>query len=83
MKEYSFPSHYHLPLLYGANAQSDYSYVQQGEFGITAGVAHYFFFGDLNTRGINRPKPAVGGGILPENNSTITLHCGLVLIMPN
>lgn len=34
-------------------------YVQQGEFGITAGGAHYF--GDLNTRsGINRPKPALG-----------------------
>ena len=35
------------------------SYIQQGEFGITAGAAHYF--GDLNTRaGLNRPKPAVG-----------------------
>lgn len=34
-------------------------YVQQGEFGITAGAAHYF--GDLNTRaGLNRPKPALG-----------------------
>ena len=46
-------------LLFGAKAQSENSYVQQGEFGITAGVAHYF--GDLNTRAnINRPKPAVG-----------------------
>lgn len=36
-----------------------YDYVQQGDFGITAGVAHYF--GDLNTRAaINRPKPALG-----------------------
>ena len=36
-----------------------YEYVQKGEFGITAGVAHYF--GDLNTRAaINRPKPALG-----------------------
>jgi Domain of unknown function (DUF6089) len=34
-------------------------YEQVGEFGVTAGVAHYF--GDLNTRGrINRPKPAIG-----------------------
>ena len=34
-------------------------YVQQGEFGVTAGVAHYF--GDLNNRAaINRPKPALG-----------------------
>ena len=41
-----------------ANAQS-YEYVQKGEFGITAGVAHYF--GDINTRAaINRPKPALG-----------------------
>ena len=36
-----------------------YDYVQQGEFGVTAGAAHYF--GDLNTRAaINRPKPALG-----------------------
>ncbi|MFN8250542.1 MAG: DUF6089 family protein [Ferruginibacter sp.] len=42
----------------GASAQR-YEYVQQGEFGFTAGAAHYF--GDLNTRAaLNRPKPAVG-----------------------
>jgi hypothetical protein len=35
------------------------STVMQGEFGITAGAAHYF--GDLNTRAqINRPKPSIG-----------------------
>ncbi len=40
-------------------AQDNTGYLQQGEFGITAGAAHYF--GDLNTRaGLNRPKPAVG-----------------------
>jgi hypothetical protein len=40
-------------------AQAQYEYVQQGEFGITAGAAHYF--GDINTRAaINRPKPALG-----------------------
>lgn len=34
-------------------------YVQEGEFGITAGAAHYF--GDLNNRvAINRPKIALG-----------------------
>jgi len=39
-------------------AQSE-EYVQQGEFGLTVGAAHYF--GDLNTRaGLNRPKPAIG-----------------------
>jgi hypothetical protein len=37
----------------------NYEYVQQGEFGITVGAAHYF--GDINTRaGLNRPKPALG-----------------------
>jgi opacity protein-like surface antigen len=36
-----------------------YDYVQQGEFGVTAGAAHYF--GDINTRAaLNRPKPALG-----------------------
>jgi len=35
-------------------------YVQEGEFGITAGLAHYF--GDLNNRvRINRPKIDIGG----------------------
>ncbi len=38
---------------------AQYEYVQQGEFGITLGAAHYF--GDLNTRAaLNRPKPALG-----------------------
>ncbi len=41
-----------------AHAQNN-EYVQQGEFGITVGAAHYF--GDINTRAaINRPKPAIG-----------------------
>lgn len=41
-----------------AHAQSQGDY-QVGEFGITAGAAHYF--GDLNSRaGLNRPKPAFG-----------------------
>ena len=35
------------------------STVQEGEFGISVGAAHYF--GDLNTRSkLNRPKPALG-----------------------
>lgn len=42
-----------------ASRAQNYEYVQQGEFGITAGAAHYF--GDINTRaGLNRPKPALG-----------------------
>ena len=41
-----------------ANAQYE-SIVHEGEFGISAGAAHYF--GDLNTSArLNRPKPAVG-----------------------
>ena len=40
------------------SAQNE-EYVQQGEFGITLGGAHYF--GDLNNRAsISRPKPALG-----------------------
>jgi hypothetical protein len=43
----------------GNNANAQFEYVQQGEFGITLGAAHYF--GDLNTRAaVNRPKPALG-----------------------
>ena len=46
-------------LFFSSFAQSEYSNVQQGEFGVTVGAAHYF--GDLNTRAaINRPKPALG-----------------------
>ena len=42
-----------------ANAQEMMGYQQTGEFGISAGGAHYF--GDLNNRAaINRPKPAAG-----------------------
>ncbi len=42
-----------------ANAQIMDSYVQEGEFGIGIGAAHYF--GDLNTRAaLNRPKISAG-----------------------
>ncbi|MEO6290913.1 MAG: hypothetical protein ABIO76_13375, partial [Ginsengibacter sp.] len=41
------------------NADAQYEYVQEGEVGITAGVAHYF--GDINNRAaFNRPKVALG-----------------------
>ena len=49
-------------------------YVQEGEFGITAGVAHYF--GDLNNRSrINRPKIALGGFVRKQfgNYSSVRL----------
>jgi hypothetical protein len=42
-----------------AAAQQDYSYVYQGEFGISAGVSQYF--GDLNPDlHFNTPKPVFG-----------------------
>ena len=41
------------------SASAQYEYVQEGEVGINAGVAHYF--GDLNNRAaFNRPKIALG-----------------------
>lgn len=47
-------------MLFAGGAFSQYqSTVQEGEFGVSLGVAHYF--GDLNTNArINRPKPAAG-----------------------
>jgi hypothetical protein len=43
----------------GTRAQMVESYVQEGEFGIGIGAAHYF--GDLNTRAaLNRPKISAG-----------------------
>lgn len=57
MKKYFLTPLFATLLFQATNAQD--MYVHQGEFGITAGVAHYF--GDINTRAaINRPKPAVG-----------------------
>ncbi|MCW3079166.1 DUF6089 family protein [Segetibacter sp.] len=42
-----------------SRAQSMDSYVQEGEFGVAIGAAHYF--GDLNTRAsLNRPKFSAG-----------------------
>ena len=58
----------------GALAQYE-SVVQQGEFGITAGAAHYF--GDLNTRAkINRPKLAFGVFFRKQFGNYIGLRVG-------
>ena len=49
-------------------------YVQEGEFGLTAGVAHYF--GDLNNRArVNRPKIDIGGFVRKQfgNYSSVRL----------
>ncbi len=44
---------------FNIKAKAQYEAVQEGEYGITAGVAHYF--GDLNNRAaFNRPKIALG-----------------------
>ncbi|MGC4101344.1 type IX secretion system protein PorG [Ferruginibacter sp.] len=52
-----------------------YEYVQQGEFGITAGAAHYF--GDINTRAaLNRPKPALGLYFRKQFGNYIGLRLG-------
>ena len=49
-----------LSLLSIKKANAQYENVQEGQFGITLGAAHYF--GDLNNRAaFNRPKIAVGG----------------------
>src|SRR5665647_1137539 len=44
---------------FNTKVRAQYEAVQEGEYGITAGVAHYF--GDLNNRAsFNRPKIALG-----------------------
>ena len=44
---------------FNIKVSAQYEAVQEGEYGLTAGVAHYF--GDLNNRAaINRPKIALG-----------------------
>ena len=61
-------------LITSSQAQEN-GYIQQGEFGITAGAAHYF--GDLNTRaGLNRPKPALGAFFRKQFGNYIGLRVG-------
>lgn len=51
------------------------SRVQEGEFGLTLGAAHYF--GDLNTRaGLNRPKLAFGAFFRKQFGNYIGLRVG-------
>ena len=60
MKKIIFPLIFLISLTFQSKAQmAEFQYVQTGEFGITAGAAHYF--GDLNNRAnVNRPKIALG-----------------------
>ena len=56
------------------NAQYE-SIVQEGEFGLSAGAAHYF--GDLNTDAhINRPKLALGAFFRKQFGNYIALRVG-------
>jgi hypothetical protein len=57
-----------------ASAQYE-STVQEGEFGLSAGAAHYF--GDLNTNArVNRPKLAVGAFFRKQFGNYIALRVG-------
>lgn len=48
-----------ISVFFSISGYSQEEYVQEGEFGITGGLSHYF--GDLDNRGaINRPKVAFG-----------------------
>ena len=50
------------------NAKAQMETVQVGEYGVTAGVAHYF--GDINNRGaINRPKISLGAFFRKQFNN--------------
>lgn len=50
--------------------------VQEGEFGVTMGAAHYF--GDLNPNAaINRPKPAIGVFFRKQFGEYIALRLGM------
>jgi len=53
-----------------ARAQTDFGETQVAEYGLSAGVAHYF--GDLNNRAnLNRPKMAIGAFYSKEINSYV------------
>jgi hypothetical protein len=56
----------------GVNAQTE-SNVHEGEFGLSAGAAHYF--GDLNTRArLNRPKIAMGAFFRKQFGNYVALR---------
>jgi hypothetical protein len=60
-------------IVFACNTQAQFSQFLQGEFGFTAGAAHYF--GDLNpTAAINRPKPALGMYFLKQYNNYLALR---------
>ena len=55
---------------FSTNAQNSFGETQEAEYGLSAGVAHYF--GDLNNRAnVNRPKIAIGAFYSKEINSYV------------
>ena len=56
-----------------SKASAQYETVQEGEYGLTGGVAHYF--GDLNNRAaINRPKIALGAFFRKQFSNYVALR---------
>lgn len=69
-----FISNLFLAFFLSSAAQVD-GVVQEGEFGVTVGAAHYF--GDLNTNAaLNRPKPALGIFFRKQFGEYIALRLG-------
>lgn len=57
-----------ISVAFAIHADAQYELVQEGEYGITVGAAHYF--GDLNNRAaVNRPKIAIGGFFRKQFNN--------------
>lgn len=55
-------------IFFQSKVSAQYEIVQEGEYGLTIGAAHYF--GDLNNRAaINRPKIALGGFFRKQFNN--------------
>ncbi len=66
-----------IAIAFTTKTNAQYEMVQEGEYGITFGAAHYF--GDLNNRAaFNRPKIAVGGFFRKQLNNyaavRLTIH---------
>jgi len=75
MKKFLMPVLF-LTTFLSSRAQVVDGVVQEGEFGVTLGAAHYF--GDLNTNaGLNRPKPAVGIFFRKQFTEYVALRLGL------
>ncbi|MEO5908335.1 MAG: DUF6089 family protein [Ginsengibacter sp.] len=80
MKKFTSLLIFTLAFVLHSHAQMN-EYSQEGEFGITAGMAHYF--GDLNNRNqINRPKIALGAFVRKQfgNYTSVRLSAHYALL---